>query len=160
MPPTFEVRRCHKTLRVSDLSDKGATMPMNGGALRLRSQLLGCVFVVAATGLLTAQGVRNVRRWVREAVPVEAGAVVMDYRRCAVVITDDDLQALARPELPLSPTIPLAWLVSDCATAALWNRQVLRLALVGQRRFASCLYESAIAWATEQARLGQSAGQR
>lgn len=130
------------------------------GGVRLKATVLDGVFCVRCAGLLTAATVRAIRLWVGPATPVESGAVLMDYRACVIAITDDELQRLARPGLPLSPPMPLAWLVGDEKTAELWRRQVLRLALTGQRRFVSCVPEVALAWASEQARLGRVAAQR
>lgn len=129
-------------------------------AVRLSPQLVGRVLVVACCGLLTAQTIRGVRRWVGSDLPAECGAVVMDYRRCAIAITECELEALASAKPPLSPPMPLAWVVGDPETAKPWNRQVLRLAFSGQRRFASCQFELAFSWATEQARLGRVAAPR
>lgn len=135
-------------------------MPIQIDAARLKTTAIDRVFVVECRGLLTAQTVRNIRRWVPGVLPPDAGAVVLDYRACVIAITDTELQALATPTKPLSPPIPLAWVVADEATAELWRRQVLRLALAGQRRFVSCLPEVGYAWAAEQARLAQSAAPR
>lgn len=127
---------------------------------RLKAAAVGAVFVVACTGLVTAQTVRNIRRWIVAETPADAGAVLLDYRACVVAMTDAELHDLASPARPLSPPIPLAWLVRDEQTAELWRRQVLRLALTGQRRFVSRLPEEAFSWATEQARLAQVAERR
>lgn len=129
---------------------------------RLQANLEGSVFVVSCNGLLTARTVRAVRRWLNSNVPAGAGAVVLDYRTAVVVIDDDDLNTLAGPAPApvLSPPIPLAWLVADKETANAWQRQVLRLALNGQRRFASHLESEAFAWAREQAQLARAAARR
>lgn len=135
-------------------------MPVQIDSTRLKAVAVGAVFVVACTGLLTAQTVRNIRRWVVAETPTQVGAVLLDYRGCVVAMTDAELHDLATPTQPASPPIPLAWLVADEQTAELWRRQVLRLALTGQRRFVSCVPEAAFSWATEQARLAQGAARR
>lgn len=118
------------------------------------------VCYVSCVGLLTAGAIAGIRMWAVAAFPAGVGAVVMDYRRCVIAVTDAQLQALSGPGPAASPSVPLAWLVGDEATAELWRRQVLRLALRGQRRFATCQPEAALAWAEAQARLGLVAAQR
>lgn len=131
------------------------------GAVRMQTAAVGAVFVVACSGLITAGTVRDIRRWAASGAPTDVGAVLMDYRSCAVAITEGELIDLAATQEPPSPSTPLAWLLRDEETAAVWRRQALRLALAsGQRRYASSVQAAAFAWATEQARLGRVAAPR
>lgn len=130
-------------------------MAVNVNGALLAPALVQGVFVVTCSGLVTARTVKAIRTWLAAAMPADARAAVIDYRACCLVITDDEMQGLARPDRPLSPPAPLAWVVADEATADLWRRQVLRLAMSGQRRYVSRDPMQAFAWAQAQAQLAQ-----
>ena len=83
-----------------------------------------------------------------------AGAVWVDYTASVVAVSDLELAGLVTPIAASAKPVPMAWAVADTGTAALWQRQVLRLAFAGQRRFVSCGQDGAAQWAQEQARLG------
>jgi hypothetical protein len=122
----------------------------------VKASLADGVIVVACNGALTTRSVLDIRRWAASEIGSSALAVVMDYRRCVRVITEDEALELARTTEPSSPAVPLAWLVADDVEAEFWRRQALRLAFRRQRRFASTVPELALSWAQEQARLAQA----
>lgn len=126
------------------------------GEARLDHALAHGVYVVTCSGLVTAQTVTAIRAWLAQAMPGTARAAVIDYRACVVAVTEDDLQRLAVPGRSPSPSAPLAWVVPNDTTAEVWRRQVLRLAMSGQRRYVSCDPVQAHAWAIAQAQLAQA----
>ena len=120
---------------------------------RLRISNRGSVLSVQVTGLVTISTIDEIRLFLAPMV-ARASAVWVDYTASAVAASDAELAGLALPIGAGSESVPIAWATADTGTALLWQRQVLRFALLGKRRFASCGQDGAAKWAQEQARLG------
>ena len=128
-------------------------MRLEARQARLDVSSQGDVLCVRVSGLVTASTIEQIRRHLAP-MAARAGAVWVDYTASAVAVSDLELAGLVATMRPGGRQIPMAWAVSDTGTAALWQRQALRFALAGQRRFVSCGPDGAAAWAQAQARLG------
>lgn len=127
-------------------------MRLEAKQARLRISNRGAVLSVHVTGLVTTSTIDQIRRHLTP-MAARAGAVWVDYTRSVVAVSDLELSGLVAPIAAGDRSIPMAWAVSDTGIAELWQGQVLRLALVGQRRFVSCGLDGAAEWAQTQARL-------
>lgn len=120
---------------------------------RLQISNRGPVLSVQVSGLVTTRTIDQIRLHLAPMAAL-AGAVWVDYTASVVAVSDLELAGLVTPIAASAKPVPMAWAVADTGTAALWQRQVLRLAFAGQRRFVSCGQDGAAQWAQEQARLG------
>ena len=127
-------------------------MRLEAKQARLQISNRGPVLSVQVTGLVTVRTIDQIRMHLAP-MAAKAGALWVDYTRSVVVVSDLELCGLVAPIATGIKPIPMAWAVSDTGIAELWQRQVLRLALVGQRRFVSCGLDGAAEWAQAQARL-------
>lgn len=132
---------------------QGGKMRLAAKEARLRISNRGPVLSVQVSGLVTVATIEEIRLHLAPLVE-RAGAVWVDYTTSVVAASDLELAGLVRPIALGARATPMAWAVADTGTAALWQRQVLRLAFAGQRRFVSCGQDGAAQWAQEQARLG------
>lgn len=122
-------------------------------AATVAGSMHGRVLVVRICGLVTSEAVRGIRHWIAARPELGALVSVLDYRRAVLAITQADMDAFAAERRVQTGAMPLAWVLSDEESAALWRQQAVRLAFAGRRRFVTCEPEAALAWATEQAQL-------
>lgn len=122
------------------------------GTARIGVVATGAVLVAVVTGLVTGPTIRDVRRALAR-MQARSSAVVVDYSRAAVAVTECDLAALSISAPACSA--PIAWVVPTQEIADNWRRQALRLALVGLRRYVTCDPEDAARWARQQASLAE-----
>lgn len=109
------------------------------------------VLYATVTGLVTVEQVMAIRTRLAPAIR-ESQAVLLDYRRSLLAVTDAGLDALFRAA-PLGPSaLAMAWVVPDASTAEVWERQATRFALAGVIRFATHRIEEAQEWVRDQAR--------
>ena len=115
----------------------------------------GPLLVVSFVGLVTPSALIAGRWHILEAMTPGVEAVVVDFRRAALLVTHVDLAAIARQpgtELTRDPA-PMAWVTPDEITARMWREHALDLGLSGLRRWASCDAQECERWARQQARL-------
>ena len=121
------------------------------GGERARTTMVGRVLVVSVVGVLSASAIRRIREQVWP-LPHGALAIITDFRRALIAVTEAEMVALTRHkqgEVFLPP--PLAWVLPDGVDLTPWRRQVLRLATLGVLRYATGDFEDAMSWAAAQA---------
>ena len=121
---------------------------LSRGSLELETR--GRTLYGTVRGVVTLSVMRAIRLRLTPVSP-EVAAMCLDYSGSLLLLTANDLYAIAEMSAPGASRLAIAWIVPDAETATVWRKQATSFALRGLSRFATENPAAAHQWAQQEA---------